>query len=174
MTTFYTIRFKRNAAKRFKNFSRRIAKTHSEALECILDFFQWHGISPKDRFENSIVQEITKNRKRSEALIAIVRDIEENQIKPTNTILQQLFQEAAKEEAVYDFGTPTLITENEELEYYRNECQKFREKKIQLQRKLDDLIDKVILKKRNFGKNYLSIDEYEELKKIYNVLIFVY
>jgi hypothetical protein len=93
MDNFYTIRFKRNTAKRFKRFSRKVSKSYSETMELIINFFEWHGFLPSDRFGKSIVQEIIKNRKRTEASIAIIKSIEKDQTKPTNAMLLSLFGE---------------------------------------------------------------------------------
>ncbi len=49
MDTFITIRFKRKTAKRFQEFSKKQFKTHSNAMECMLDFFLYNEISPKER-----------------------------------------------------------------------------------------------------------------------------
>ncbi len=67
MDNFYTIRFKRKTARRFKHFSKKVAKSYSETMEMVINFFEWHGFSPSDRFERSLLQEIIKNRKRTEA-----------------------------------------------------------------------------------------------------------
>jgi hypothetical protein len=60
MEPFYTIRFKRSVALQFKQFSKRIAKTHTQALEAMLHFFQWHGISLFDQFGPQLQHEEEK------------------------------------------------------------------------------------------------------------------
>ena len=64
----------------------------------MIDFFEWHGFRPNDRFVDSILEEIRKNRKRTEANIAILRDIEVTQTKPNNAMLLSLFGGSLKEE----------------------------------------------------------------------------
>ena len=91
MEPFYTIRFKRSVALQFKQFSKRIAKTHTKALEAMLHFFKWHGISPFDQFGPQLQREEEKTRKRIDAMIAIIKDIEKTQTKPTTAMLQALF-----------------------------------------------------------------------------------
>ncbi len=56
-----------------------------------MDFFEWHGITPSSRFAKDISAEEEKTRKRINALIAIIKDIEKTQIKPTNKMLEALF-----------------------------------------------------------------------------------
>ena len=63
-----------------------------------MDFFEWHGISPFSRFASQIVKEEEKTRKRIDAVIAIIKDIEKNQTKPTTAMLLSLFGEKIEEE----------------------------------------------------------------------------
>jgi len=63
-----------------------------------MDFFEWHGISPFSRFASQISKEEEKTRKRINAVIAIIRDIEQTQTKPTTAMLLSLFGEKMKEE----------------------------------------------------------------------------
>ena len=92
---YLALNLKASVVKRFRAFSKKMAKSQSEALNTMLDFFEWHGLDPSQKFAKSILQEILKNReqtnksiKRNEATIAIIRDIEINQTKPNNAMLQ--------------------------------------------------------------------------------------
>ena len=98
MDKFFTIRFRRSTAERFKSFSIRVSKSYSESLDAMMDFFEWHGFYPSDKFERRFVDEILKNRKRTEAVIAIIKDIEKNNDKPNTAMLQSLFQGVAETE----------------------------------------------------------------------------
>lgn len=91
MDSFGTIRLHHRTIKRFKRFSRKISKSYSETLESIIDFFEWHSISPESRFPKRVDEDGEKTRKRINALIAIVRDIEKTQTLPTNEMLLALF-----------------------------------------------------------------------------------
>ena len=91
MDGFGTIRLHRRTIKRFKGFSRKFAKSYSETLEAVMDFFKWHGILPSKRFADQINKEEEKTRKRVEAAIAIIRNIEKTQTLPTNIMLEALF-----------------------------------------------------------------------------------
>ncbi|MCM4167160.1 hypothetical protein KCTC52924_02740 [Arenibacter antarcticus] len=92
MDNFYTIRFRRNTAQRFKRFSKKVSNSYSESMEMVINFFEWHGFLPSEKFEKSISKEILKNRRRTEAVIAIIREIEKNQTKPTKSMLELLFE----------------------------------------------------------------------------------
>ena len=92
--SFITIRFKRETAKRFQEFSRKNFKTHTEALATMLDFFFYNEISPKEKLGptgRTIEQSL---KKRMNAIIAIIRDMEKNKANPTLALLQSLFEEA--------------------------------------------------------------------------------
>lgn len=92
MDTFITIRIKRKTAKRFQEFSRTHFKTHSDAMEGILDFFLYNEISPKEKMGPNGRTMETKLLKRINAVIAIIRDVEKTQTKPTLAMLQSLFE----------------------------------------------------------------------------------
>lgn len=92
MDTFITIRFKRKTAKRFQEFSKTHFKSHTEAMATMLDFFFYNEISPKEKLGptgRTIEQSL---KKRINAVIAIMRDMEKSQTKPTVAMLESLFQ----------------------------------------------------------------------------------
>ena len=99
MDSFITIRFKRDTAKRFQEFSKTHFKSHTIAMATMLDFFFYNEISPKEKFgPTARTIAVTLNTvetnllKRMNAIIAIQRDIEKTQTKPTMAMLESLFQ----------------------------------------------------------------------------------
>lgn len=92
MDSFITIRFKRKTAKRFQDFSKTHFKTHTEAMENILDFFFYNEISPKEKLGPTGRTIEAKLLKRINAVIAIMRDVEKTQTKPTMAMIQSLFE----------------------------------------------------------------------------------
>lgn len=92
MDSFIGIRFKKKTAKRFQAFSRTHFKTHTEAMETILDFFRYNEISPKENFGPTGRTIEVKLLKRINTVIAIMRDVEKTQTKPTVAMLQSLFE----------------------------------------------------------------------------------
>lgn len=94
MDSFITIRFKRETAKRFQEFSKTHFKSHTEAMSAMLDFFLYNEISPREKLGptgRTIEQSL---KKRMNAIIAIIRDMEKNKANPTLALLQSLFEEA--------------------------------------------------------------------------------
>ena len=91
MDSFTGIRFKKETAKRFQTFSRTYFKSHTEAMSTMLDFFFYNEISPKEKLGPTGRTIEAKLLKRINAVIAIMRDVEKTQTKPTVAMLQSLF-----------------------------------------------------------------------------------
>lgn len=92
MEPFISIRFKKKTAKQFQEFSRKHFKSHTEALATMLDFFFYNEISPKERLGPTGRTIEASLKKRINAVIAIIRDIEKTQTKPTLGMIASLFQ----------------------------------------------------------------------------------
>jgi len=93
MEAFITIRFKRETAKRFQEFSKTHYKTHTDAMEGMLDFFFYNEISPKENFGPSVRTIENLIKKRINGVIAIIKDIEKTQTKPTAAMLLSLLEQ---------------------------------------------------------------------------------
>lgn len=165
--SFSGISIKKDVASRFRRFSKQVSKSNTEALEAMLNFFYWNELSPNDNID-------VKNdgiKKRINALIAIIKNIEKHQTKPTTIMLQSLFEETinAEKEEEYNFETPTLISENEELTHYRNEYYKTQENYNTLKYDVEEIIQKTKYFKGNFGAGHFRLEitkeEFEQLKQ---------
>ncbi|MEL7270194.1 MAG: BfmA/BtgA family mobilization protein [Bacteroidota bacterium] len=178
---FSAISIKDKVAARFRLFSKKMAKSHSETMTLMMDFFEWHGLDPSQKFVKSIIGEILKNRertntsiKRNEATIAIIRDIEINQTKPNNAMLLSLFGENLKDkkpvrkerkriENVEGLATDIEITVPK-IRYER-----LVEKMGNLTKDYGHILSNVELVKGSFGKEYLRLNisrsELEKFKR---------
>ena len=183
MDDFKTVRIKIGTLSRFKNFSRKIGNSYSNTLDMVMDFFEWHGFLPSERFEKSVGQELVKNRKRTEAVIAIIRDIEKNQTLPTIGMMQALFnQELENDEEDFDEGFDFIgeqMTEIKPLEkdpIYEGEItvpkiryDRLEEKTTSLKMELKYILENVKVVKSSFGKGYLKLEltlgELEKFKR---------
>ncbi len=165
MDGFGTIRLHQRTIKRFKGFSRKFTKSYSETLEAIMDFFEWHGILPSNRYADQINKEEQKTRKRVEAAIAIIRNIEKTQTLPTNIMLEALF---GKHEIVRQREEPKLIEKKFEKltqdEWNKKENKVSRIKYDRIKRKhisnletMIETLNKVEKIEPRFGKPYLKI-----------------
>ncbi len=175
MDDYKTVRIKRKTLTRFKRFSKKVSKSYSLTLEIVMNFFEWHGFLPTDKFGKSMVEEIMKNRKRTEATIAILRDIEKNQTKPTNAMLFSLFQEnTSKDETkllevkkVKEPLPPSGGTTVPKIQY-----DKVDQKLKNITNEFIDLLDKVKVSKSSFGKTFLKLEiteaEFVKIKRNIN------
>jgi len=169
MDGFGTIRLHKRTIKRFKGFSRKITKSYSKTLEVMMDFFEWHRISPESKFPRRIDEDGEKTRKRINSLVAILRDIEKTQTLPTNNMLLSLFGEKTKHEK------PKLVERKEEEKDKKVEMvSKYRYDRLKEIRKeeREDVL-KFLLKveriKPRFGNPYWRIEtNATELAKLKN------
>lgn len=166
MDNFFTIRFRRRTAERFKIFSKRVSKNYSESLDAMVDFFEWHGYMPSQRFGKDIIAGQEINRKRIEAGIAISKAIEKSQNIPLiniETMLKSLFQEENNkygpkllEFQKTDIGTPKIKKEKPTIS--RIEYDLAKRKLEETQNRMKYILDKIEPVKNRFGKDYLRIN----------------
>ena len=173
---FSAISIKSNIAERFRKFSKKVGRSHSETIQTMINFFEWNEISPNDSMGPNMISLENRLKKRINALVAIIKNIEKNQTKPTNAMLELLFQENKNETQFTDdklmFEQHDLISENEELEYYRNQYEDIRVQYHKVKNHLENILDKVSYVKGNFGSGYLKLQmsqqDFENLKKSLN------
>ena len=90
---FEKLGIKTSVAERFREFSKKISKSQSMTLLLMLDFFDNNGISPNETMGPNMKTLEREIKKRINAVIAIIRDIEKHHDKPTTAMLQSLFME---------------------------------------------------------------------------------
>ncbi len=166
MDKFFTIRFRRKTAERFKRFSKKVSKSYSESLDAMVDFFEWHGYTPDQRFGKDLIAGQEKNRKRIEAGIAISKAIEKSQNIPLiniETMLKSLFIEENKtykpkliEAEKHDSDTPK--TQKEKTTISRIKYDRTNRKLLETQDRMRYLLDKIEPVSNRFGKDYLKIE----------------
>lgn len=91
---FETLKIKSSVAKKFRQFSRAMSKSQSISLLLMLEFFEDNGISPTESMGPKMQTLENLIKKRINGVIAILKDIEKGQTKPTVAMMQSLFQEA--------------------------------------------------------------------------------
>tara|TARA_R110000868_G_scaffold405823_1_gene685663 strand:+ start:1072 stop:1479 length:408 start_codon:yes stop_codon:yes gene_type:complete len=95
---FETLKIKKSVAIEFRKFSKILSKSQSMTLLLMMDFINENGISPKEslgpRMETLEHRISILIKKRMNGMIAIMKDIERNQTKPTVAMLQSLFEQA--------------------------------------------------------------------------------
>lgn len=159
---FSAISIKSKVATRFRKFSKRMTRSHTETLEAMMNFFDLNELSPNESLGANMKTLENRLKKRINALIAIIRDIEKNQTKPTNAMLELLFQEnpevKERQEELFEFEQQELITENEELNHYRNRYKEIQQQFHSVKYDLENIINKTTYVKSSFGKGYLKLE----------------
>jgi len=91
---FEGLKIKASAAKKFRRFCKKISKSQSMTLLLMVEFFEDNGISPDEPMGPHMQTLENLIKKRISGVIAILKDIEKNQTKPTVAMIQSLFEEA--------------------------------------------------------------------------------
>ena len=95
---FSNIKIKSSVARKFKVFVRKYKESNSMTLDVMLEFFEKHQLLPNDEIPNHLLQTEKRLLKRINAVIAIMKDMEKTQTKPTVGMLEALFTVGEKEE----------------------------------------------------------------------------
>ncbi len=172
---YLALNIRASVVKRFRLFSKKIARSQSETLDALVDFFEWHGISPFRQFGSQISKEEEKTRKRIDAVIAIIKDIEKNQTKPTTVMLQSLFEEKLTEEEPEMIEKKFIDKPPEEKKTGEITVPKIRYERLHsklssVKNDFGYVLNNVKTVKNNFGKPYLKLEltegELEKFKRI--------
>jgi len=172
MDDFNTIRLKKKTIAKFKKYSKKISPSYSETLDFMIAFFEDNNLSPYDTLGMNRMSLQNVLNKRIDAVISILRNVEESQLKPTKKMLESLFKEAEDTKPLIleksTITKPILTAENEALTYYRNAYFKQQGELNELKHKLKGTIGKFKLVKNTFSSNFyvlkLSEHEYSVLK----------
>jgi len=90
---FMSLSIKASVAKRFNKFCREMSLSKSMTLLMMIEFFEDNGISPNETLGPNMKTLESEIKKRINAVIAIIKDIEKHHNKPTTAMLQSLFME---------------------------------------------------------------------------------
>lgn len=90
---FESFKIKASVAKKFRRYSREISQSQSMTLLLMLEFFENNGIAPTENFGPKMVTLESLIKKRINGVIAILKDIEKTQTKPTAGMISALFEE---------------------------------------------------------------------------------
>ncbi|WP_405199332.1 BfmA/BtgA family mobilization protein [Christiangramia sp. LLG6405-1] len=91
---FESVSLKTSVVKKFNNYCRKMSMSKSMTLLLMLEFFDENGISPAESMGPKMQTLENLIKKRMNGVIAILKDIEKNQTKPTVAMMQSLFEEA--------------------------------------------------------------------------------
>jgi len=115
---YSAISIKEEVAVRFRRFSKKFSKSHSEVLTGIMNFFEYQQINPFDGSLRKLTEITIRNGKKIDKVIAILKNIEKTQIKPIHIMIKLLFQKYAEGEQEKE---PRLIEKKFFPELYEKE-----------------------------------------------------
>ena len=166
---FDSISIKTSVAQKFRKFCKAMGKSQSLTLLLMLEFFEENKISPTESLGPNMKSLEASIRKRIDALIAIVRNIEKDQIKPTKAMLEAIFEEV-----------PATTSKNQTSSFeeaFKNLERTQNNKKINSRdshlRDVQSILRNIETVQPAFGKPYFKIllksDEIKQLKNKYHV-----
>jgi len=106
---FESVSLKTSVAKKFNKYCQKLSMSKSMTLLLMLEFFDENGISPAESMGPKMQTLETLVKKRINGVIAILKDIEKSQTKPTVAMMQSLFEESVPKQ-------PPLILEKNKVE----------------------------------------------------------
>ena len=171
---FSAISINRIVAGRYREFSKKISKSHTLTLELMIDFFEGANISPKNKYLMNHMGFEHRLNKRFDYIEELLRRIELEQLKPTHDKLKKLFEYAENEERdrkeglEYEKRMFEQSLKKDRITQYDNYILKVNWKNER--NKVLKLLNKVKLEKPRFGKQYFKLDinenDLESLKKV--------
>jgi len=90
---FESFKIKASVAKKFRKFSKGISKSQSMTLLLMLEFFEHNEIAPTENLGPKMQTLEGLIKKRINGVIAILKDIEKTQTKPTAGMLMALLEQ---------------------------------------------------------------------------------
>jgi len=166
---FQGLRIKASVAEKFRRYARKLAKSQSMTLLLMLDFFEYNSLSPTERMGPRMQTLESAIKKRINALVAIVRDIEKSQTLPTKGMLDALFEGLPAQ-------TKKKIIPSFEEAFRNSEINAKDRPKIQTEPDHKDIrfmLNRIEPVKPRFGPSYVKLsidtDEINRLKTKYHV-----
>lgn len=152
--------------KRFRKYAKKIASSQSEALAAMIDFSEWHGYTPDQRFGKDVNAGQKKNRKRIDAVIAIIKNVEKSQNIPLTNIemmLKSLFEEEVKKYEPKLLERKSLNKSDSKIKIETEgvsliEFNRTKDKLGETKARLRYILEQIEPVKNHFGKDYLRIN----------------
>lgn len=158
-------------AELFKKFARKLGQSQNDTLLLMLEFFNTNALSPKENIGPRMTTLEKNLNKRIDQIVAIIRNIESTQTKPTKAMVQQLSQSSSSRKTAIllekkivqqksEYSTAESSISSSELRLQRRQKE--------TQKSLQTVMERVELVYPRFGKKYLklnmSLAEFNALK----------
>ena len=162
MDDFNTIRLKKKTIDKFKKYSKKISPSYSETLNFMIAFFEDNDLSPYDVLNENMTSVTNRINKRIDAVIAVFRNVEKTQLKPTRELLESLFvNEKEKKPLLVERKLLKMSSKkikNKELDFYRENYEKSNKKYQDLKQSFKTLLKHTSFVNNTFGSNYYRIN----------------
>jgi len=168
MTTKSRLQVKAKTANRFREFSKKNNSNQSETLDLILDFFEKNNLSPFETLVPSKVSLEILIKKRIDAVIAILKNIEKTQTKPGYLMLKLLMEGRPVPKLEISGKRKASAPGEKNMEQLNLEISRLQDVLKATKKDLEYLLQKVEIKESTFGNDYLKLNiprtEFEQFK----------
>ncbi|MBW8201385.1 MULTISPECIES: BfmA/BtgA family mobilization protein [Flagellimonas] len=174
---YSNITVKKETATRFRSYSKRFGKSHSEVLDGMIQYFKENNLDPFGEGTKIILDGIKKLErqmmKKFDRLIAIIKNMEKTSIRPTYEMMLILYEAYVKDgrkpkrepvkiqEERMDFLEPRNTVPKVEHERILREFEGYK-------KRCNEILNSVEKVQPIMGKPYLKInvdiEEFEKLK----------
>ena len=174
---YSNITVKKETATRFRSYSKRFNKSHSEVLEGMIQYFKENNLDPFGEGTKVILDSIKKLErqmmKKIDRLIAIIKNMEKTSIRPTYEMMLILYESYVKDGRKPKREPVKLQEERMDFLESRNTVPKVEHERIlhefeSYKKRCNEIIDNVEKVEPMMGKPYLKINmgmgDYESIK----------
>ncbi|WP_051931184.1 BfmA/BtgA family mobilization protein [Gillisia sp. Hel_I_29] len=168
MTTKSRLQIQSKTANRFREFSKKNNSNQSQTLDLILDFFEKNNLSPFETLAPSKVSLETLIKKRIDAVIAILKNIEKTQTKPGFLMLELLMEGRSISKPILVEKKKISSSNGKSPEQLELEITQLQNELKATKQDLEYLLQNVEIKANTFGSDYLKLNisptEFEKFK----------
>lgn len=159
---FSAISINRIVAERFRFYSKTVARSHTETLELMMDFFEGAGISPKNKYIMNYMGYNHRLNKRFDYIEELLRQWERNSTFPKlHKTLKRIFEEADRleQEKIDDLEFQLKLLKDEKANSIsRYQYEESKRSHQEDRQQILDILEKLQWIKPPFGKPYYKLE----------------
>lgn len=156
-----SIKIKTTTAVTFRKLAAKLGESYNDTLLLMLDFFNVNGLSPKENIVPKMATLKKDLSQQNNAMIAIMRNIENTQTKPMQAMIKHLFEQSSstKKEILLEKKATHQETKNSSSENPTSGSELLLQQKLKdTIRSLESVLERVELVSPRFGKKYLRMN----------------
>ncbi|MRX66246.1 BfmA/BtgA family mobilization protein [Maribacter luteus] len=174
---YSNITIKKETATRFRSYSKKFNKSHSEVLDGMISYFKENNLDPFGEGTKIILDSIKKLErqmmKKIDRLIAIIKNMEKTSIRPTYEMVLILYEAYVKDGRKPTRETVNIQKERKDFLEPRNTVPKTEHDRVlkefeSYKKRCNEILNKVEKVEPIMGKPYLKINmgigDFESLK----------